>query len=135
MNKIHPLYLLALSLFIAVAVAVADARQERKCLRLQAENQEIEATGKTLMRLKDAWKDPKRDRSDIDTILNLREVQSHVKSKVLERGVYRVEVTELGRKELDKMLGKLFNETVRIKKIELQRNSDTNVSAIMEFAL
>lgn len=135
MNKIHPLYLLALSLFIAVAVAVADARQERKCLRLQAENQQIEATGKTLMRLKDAWKDPKRDRSDIDTILNLREVQSHVKSKVLERGVYRVEVTELGRKELDKMLGKLFNETVRIKKIELQRNSDTNVSAIMEFAL
>lgn len=135
MNKIHPLYLLGISLFLALVAAVMDMRLERSCLQRQKQNIKTEAMGKTLSDLKAAWKDAKRDRSDIDRVLNQRGIKPHVVSQTAERGVYRIEVTELGPRELDKMLGKLLNETVRIKKIDLQRNGDTNVSAVMEFAL
>jgi len=133
--KMHPLYGLGLALFLAVVAAVSDFRLERECFRLQHLNLETEATGKTLSQLKAAWKDSKRDRSDIDAVLNQRDVKAHIKSKTADRGVYRIEATELGPKELDTMLGKLLNESVSIKKLELQRNGDTNVSAVMEFTL
>ena len=135
MNKINPLYLLGIFIAVALLMMYESWAMEKKISRKAQENAQTEMLGKKVASLKTRWKDPKKARSRIDAVLNMRPFASKAGERRYKSGVYKVTVKELSAQELDRLSAKLLNETVPFKRLEMLRNGDRNVTVTMEFAL
>jgi len=135
MNKINPLYLLALFAFAALVLVVQTNALEDRISRQAQENAATQKLGKKIMALKSDWKESAASAKKIDAVLGLRELSARVTSRERKGGVYKVVLSELNAREVDTLFAKLLNETLSVKSIDLVRNGDRNVSVTWEFSL
>lgn len=135
MNKINPLYVFGFFAFMALVMIVQSVRLEGKIAAKAQENAATQALGKRVASLKGQWKDPQEAQKKIDSVLGLKMLAPKVQTREKKGGTYKVVLQELSASEIDKMSGKLLNETVRVKSLKLSRNGDMNVTAEWEFEL
>jgi hypothetical protein len=135
MNKIHPLYLFGFLVMIALFMVYQNGRIQTKIVSTAQKNAQLERTGKHIKELKEQWKNPKKAQKRIDTVLSQQVFRTKVVKKERKKEVYRIELKELTAAQLDRLINKLLNESLNIKKIRMTRNYDKNVSVYMEFTL
>jgi len=135
MNKIHPLYLFGFLVMIALFMVYQNSRIQTKIVLTAQKNAQLERTGKHIKQLKEQWKNPKKAQKRIDTVLSQQAFKAKVVRKERKKEVYKIELKELAAAQLDRLVNKLLNESLNIKKIKMTRNDDKNVSVYMEFIL
>ena len=135
MNKINPLYLFAFLALVALFMVYQNTHVQSKIVLTAQKSAQIERVGKHIKVLKQQWKNPKRAQKRIDTILLQHAFKPHVVKKERKKGLYKIELKGLTALQLDKLVNKLLNEPLNVKKIKMTRNGDKNVSAYMEFNL
>ncbi len=135
MNKIHPLYLFGFLVMIALFMVYQNSRIQTKIVLTAQKNAQLERTGKHIKQLKEQWKNPKKAQKRIDTVLSQQALKAKVVRKERKKEVYKIELKELAAAQLDRLVNKLLNESLNIKKIKMTRNDDKNVSVYMEFIL
>ena len=135
MNKINPLYLLLFFALVALFMIYQTKRLESKTAVAVQHNTTLEKTGKQVHVLKEQWKDTKASQKRIDAILNQHQFKQKVVKKEKKKGVLHVQLDALSAAELDKLINKLFNESVSVKKVRMIRNADKNVTVSLEFNL
>ena len=135
MNKINPLYLFAFLVLVALFMVYQNSRIESKIVLTAQKNAQLERTGKHIKMLKQQWKNPKKAQRRIETVLSQHMFKKNVVKKERKKEIYKIELKELTAVQLDKLINKLLNESLSIKKIKMTRNGDKNVSVYMEFNL
>lgn len=135
MSKINPLYLLGFFLFVAVLMIYKTGNTQEKINHLTASNVQIEADGKQIKLLKERWKDSKLMKKRIDAIVTLNTFKNRVIKKEKKKNSYVIQLHELDQRTLDAFTNKILNEAIIVKKMEIERFSDSNASISMELGL
>jgi hypothetical protein len=135
MSKINPLYLLGFFLFVAVLMIYKTGSTQEKINDLTASNVQIEADGKQIQLLKERWKDSKRMQKRIESILSHHTFKNNVIKKEKKKNRYIFQLHELDQRTLDAFTNKILNEPIIVKKMEIERFSDSNASISLECSL
>lgn len=135
MNKIDPLYILGFFVLMTLMMAYQGSSMERKAATQASINAKTEQMAKRFTALKERWKDRKKSQERIERVLGLRALSKHIIKKEKKQGKYRIEMAPLNASQINMLVSKIFNSEVRIKSVDLMRNGDKSVSAVMEFSL
>ncbi len=135
MNKIHPLYILGFFVLMVFFMVYESARTEEKISLKAQENARTQLLGKKIASLKERWKDPAKARKKIDAILAAKPFAAKVRRREKKQGLYKIRIVELDARSLDRLTGKVLNETLTLKSMKMVRNGDKNVTVDLEFVL
>jgi len=135
MNKINPLYILVFFIFVAIFMIYKTGVTQTKIVDATHNNIQTEIDGKEILLLKKRWKDQKIMKKRLDRILSHKKFASKVIKKEKKRGTYFIELKALDHRSLDSFTNKILNEAIIIKKMKIERFSESNVSIFMECSL
>ncbi len=135
MNKINPLFLLGFFIFVAVLMIYKSNVTQSKIMIVNQNNIQAEADGKKIQLLKKRWKDQKAMKKRIDMLLSHKTYASKVIKKEKKRNSYVFRLEGLDYRLLDSFTNKLLNEAIVIKKMTIERSSQSNASLNVECSL
>jgi len=135
MNKINPLYLLGFFIFVALFMVYKTGTVQSKIMNATQNNIQTEIDGKEIALLKKRWKDQKAMKKRLDSVLSHKKYASKVTKKEKKRGTYLIELKDLDHRSLDSFTNKILNEAIVIKKMKIERFSESKASVLMECSL
>lgn len=135
MNKLHPIYYLAFFVVVAIIMIYKVTATQQQIAILHQNNIANEALGKELLLMKERWKDAQKAQARLEGVLGNRSFKANVTKKDKKRNVYAVTLENLDGRTLDIFTSKLLNEYVTVKKISIERFSDSNASVSLECVL
>jgi hypothetical protein len=135
MSKINPLYLLAFFVLATFLMIYKTTSTQDAIININENNIQKETDGKQIQVLKNHWKDSSVIQKRIEAILTHSTYAGKVVKKEKKRNSYVFELQELDERALDSFSNKILNEYIVIKKMNIQRYSDSNASVFMECSL
>ncbi len=135
MNKINPIYILGFFVLVLIIVIFQNFSIKNKILETTQQVSSIKQNGQVIASLKKHWKNPAQSQKSIDAILNHRDFKANVVKLKKKASSYKISLHNLDAKKLDKLVGKILNEYVILKKITIDRIAENNISMKMEIEL
>ncbi len=135
MNKINPLYLLGFFVFVAIFMIYKTSSTQEKIIIVTQNSIQKEINGKEIALLKKRWKDKKAMIGRLNTILTHKKFANKITKKEKKRGAYLIELQNLDYRTLDSFVNKILNEAIVIKKMKIERFSESNASVALECKL
>lgn len=127
--------MLVFFVIVALFMVYNASKVEQRTIEIQRQNVTIEENGKALQALKSRWKNPEHSKKVIDGVLSDSSLAGTQVVKAIKKGIYIVNIENLEPQTLDRMVNKLFNESVAIKKISIEKISEHNATVQMECQL
>jgi len=128
MNKINPLYIVALLLFLLIIVVYKNSSMQEKMQYQQTMNKQTLQEAKELASLKKAFKSEGRNRAMFESILNHPHLKKFNVEKDVAKGRYEIKYENLNKQAFDALSSKLFNSTLKIDSFTFNRLNDNNIS-------
>ncbi len=135
MNKINPIYILAFFVLVLIITIIQTNAIQREIVATTQLVSSIKQNGQEIASLKKHWKDSKQTLQRIEAILNQPPFKQKVVQKKRKANSYSLALHHLDAPLLDKFVSKMLNEYIIVKKITIERSSDTDISIAMEIAL
>ena len=133
--KFNPLYILGLLLVVLIFAVYKTQNKEEQIRQANLQLQTLTSKAKELEALKQSWEDRGEALKKIRAALShpvLRDVTINEQQK---KSAYVLEFPNLNKQELNHVSSKLLNETLVIKRFELERLDDANATLAMEIGL
>ncbi len=135
MSKLNPLYMLLFFVGVALLMIYKVGSTQNEIIRLSQVNVENETFGKEIALLKGRWKNTNSSVRKIEAIMSHKTFKSHIVKKEKTRNIYVIALENLDGKTLDSFTNKLLNESISVKKLSLERFSDSNATLNVECEL
>ena len=128
MNKINPLYIIGLLLFLLLLLVYKNSTMQNKLQSQQLSNKQTLSQAKELNSLKKAFKSKKRNQTTFESILNHPHLSKYSAQKDTSKSRMSVNLENLNKKAFDTLSSKLFNSTLKIDSFIYNRMNEHNIS-------
>ncbi len=121
MNKINPLYILALCFSIAIYSILNLKTTNEQLETIKDQNNKYLILATKYNSLNKAWGDSRDIQKVCEKILKVSRIKS---SKITKNGLtMKISIEELTKKQLDMFINKILNETITIIRFSFTKNS------------
>lgn len=135
-NKINPLYILLLLLFIAIVTLYKTEDMESIVEKRSIEVMEFEKEAREIRNLKDSWDDTKKSKKILDSLLASSQLRKFQPTRAqIANNKERIEIADIDHRSIDFVVNKILNSTLKIEHLEITRENEHNMSVIAEIEL
>jgi len=135
MNKINPLYIIGLLLFLLILLVYKNGTLETKLQTQELINKQTLKEAKEIASLKRAFKSANRNRTALNSILNHPQIKKYSVQKEVSKTSMSIKLENINKKAFDTLSSKLFNSTLKIDSFAFERMNENNISVEAEVAL
>jgi len=130
MKYIQPYWYFFASLLILILVVYKSHSMQEKIIKIENTNTKLESIGRYIKVLEKNYKKPNKNQKKLISILKRVENKKGIKvDKNIRRTKASFKIVGINRNDLDMIVKGIFNSTMRIKRIEIDR-SDINKTRI-----
>jgi len=135
MNKINPLYIIGLLLFLLILLVYKNGTLETKLQTQEIINKQTLKEAKEIASLKRAFKSANRNKTALNSILNHPQLKKYSVQKEVSKTSMSIKLENINKKAFDTLSSKLFNSTLKIDSFAFERMNENNISVEAEVAL
>ena len=135
MNKVNPLYMLIFFVLVAIVMIYKVDSTQKRVIAISQKNVQAEADAKEISLLKKRWKNQKLMINRLKKILSQKSFANRLTKKEKKRNSYIIKLENLDYHTLDSFTNKILNEAITLKKMQIERFSESNASIELECLL
>ncbi|SFP05148.1 hypothetical protein [Hydrogenimonas thermophila] len=130
MKYIQPYWYLFAALLILIPVAYKSHMIQEKIVETENVNAKLESIGRYIKALEKNYNTPEKNRKKLISLLKKVENRKDVKiEKNIKRTKANFKISGIKKSDLDMLVKGIFNSTMRVKRIDIDR-TDTNITRI-----
>ena len=130
MKYIQPYWYLFATLIVLILVAYKSHAIQTKIVEAEVVNTKLETIGRYISSLEKSYKTPKKNQKKLISLLKRVENKKGVKvDKNIKKTKASFKIVGINRNDLDMLTKGIFNSTMRIKRINIDR-SDINITRV-----
>jgi len=135
MNKINPLYIIALLLFLLLLLVYKNSSMQTKLQTVEINNKNSLKEAKEIASLKRAFKSENRNKTALNSILNHPQLKKYNSQKEVSNSRMSITLENIDKKAFDTLSSKIFNSTLKIDSFMFERVSENNITVKAEVLL
>lgn len=135
MNKINPLYIIALLLFLLLLLVYKNSTMQTKLQTVEINNKNSLKEAKEIASLKRSFKSENRNKTALNSILNHPQLKRYNAQKEVSKSRMSIKLENIDKKAFDTLSSKIFNSTLKIDSFIFERINENNITVEAEVRL